>query len=38
MTGVFMALVAVIVIDALRVWIREVRGPRLAPVLGRVEG
>jgi carbon starvation protein len=37
-TGVFMALVALIVVDALRVWIREVRGPRLAPVLGRVEG
>jgi len=37
-TGVFMALVALIVVDALRVWIREMRGPRLAPVLGRVEG
>ena len=37
-TGIFMALVAVIVVDALRVWIREVRGPRLSPVLGRVEG
>ena len=37
-TGIFMALVALIVVDALRVWIREVRGPRLSPVLGRVEG
>jgi carbon starvation protein len=37
-TGVFMALVALIVVDALRVWIREVRGPGLAPVLERAEG
>ena len=31
-------LIFVHVVDALRVWIREVRGPRLSPVLGRVEG
>jgi carbon starvation protein len=37
-TGVFMLLVALIVVDAVRVWIREVRGPRLAPVLERAEG
>src|SRR5215813_3760425 len=37
-TGIFMALVALIVVDAARVWIREVRGPRLSPVLGPVEG
>jgi carbon starvation protein len=37
-TGVFMALVALIVVDAVRVWMRELRGPRLSPVLGRVEG
>src|SRR5262245_47390743 len=37
-TGIFMVLVAMIVVDAARVWIREVRGPRLSPVLGRAEG
>src|SRR5262249_47928504 len=37
-TGIFMVLVALIVVDAARVWIREVRGPRRSPVLGRGEG
>ncbi|HJW70125.1 MAG TPA: carbon starvation protein A, partial [Candidatus Binatia bacterium] len=36
-TGIFMALVALIVVDALRVWLQR-GGERLAPALERVPG